>query len=43
MRCQTAMRKRGIVSIMSIFPPLFSDICFQINWLSCFRHYGVGM
>jgi hypothetical protein len=26
-----------------IFPPLFSDICFQINWLSCFRHYGVGM
>jgi len=24
-------------------PPLFSDICFLINWLSCFRRYGVGM
>jgi PAS domain-containing protein len=29
--------------VSRIFPPLFSDICFQINWLSCFRHYGVGM
>jgi hypothetical protein len=23
--------------ICRIFPPLFSDIGFQINWLSCFR------
>jgi hypothetical protein len=29
--------------LCQIFPPLFSDIYFQINWLSHFRRYGVVM
>src|SRR5712691_6767750 len=33
----------GQSKLSRIFPPLFSDICFQINWLSCSRRYGVGM
>ena len=38
-----AMGLTAISLIYRIFPPLFSDICFQINWLSCFRRYGVSM
>jgi hypothetical protein len=26
-----------------IFPPPLSYICFQVNYLSCFRGYDVGM
>ena len=33
----------AVVDFWQIFPPLFSDIYFQINWLSHFRRYGVVM
>jgi hypothetical protein len=39
---QGYVRDTCLCRIGRIFPPLFSDICFLINWLSCFRRYGVG-
>jgi hypothetical protein len=37
------VHQTSLSTLSRIFPPLFSDICFQIKWLSCFRRYGVGM